>query len=116
MLEGKGVLASLARSLHLGELTSKLVEVNFVMGIVRLALIVLATVFSAIPLPFTADMSGHRALPLVGHGHLALSSRQRFFPGRKASRVCPILAPLPSRLLTCGFFLTLKKRSGSFVG
>jgi hypothetical protein len=58
MLEGRGVSASLARSLHLGELRSKLVEVNLVLGIVRLALIVLAMVFSAIPLPFTADMSG----------------------------------------------------------
>jgi hypothetical protein len=34
------------------------VEVNLVLGIVRLALIVLAMVFSAIPLPFEADMSG----------------------------------------------------------
>ena len=58
MLEGTGVIASLAHSLRLGELSSKLVEVNLVMGIVRLALIVLATVFSAIPLPFTADMTG----------------------------------------------------------
>jgi hypothetical protein len=58
MLEGTGVVASLAHSLRLGELTGKLVEVNLVLGIVRLALIVLATVFSAIPLPFTADMTG----------------------------------------------------------
>jgi hypothetical protein len=58
MLEGKGVVGSLASSLHLGPLTGKLVEVNLVLGIVRLALIVLAMVFSAIPLPFTADMSG----------------------------------------------------------
>jgi hypothetical protein len=58
MLEGRGVFPSLARSLHLGELRSKLVEVNLVLGIVRLALIVLAMVFSAIPLPFTADMTG----------------------------------------------------------
>jgi hypothetical protein len=58
MLEGRGVLPSLARSLHLGPLRGKLVEVNLVLGIVRLALIVLAMVFSAIPLPFTADMSG----------------------------------------------------------
>jgi hypothetical protein len=57
MLEGRGVFPSLARSLHLGPLRSKLVEVNLVLGIVRLALIVLAMVFSAIPLPFTADMS-----------------------------------------------------------
>jgi len=38
--------------------TGKLVEVNLVLGIVRLALIVLAIVFSAIPLPFEADMTG----------------------------------------------------------
>lgn len=58
MLEGSGVFSSLANSLHLGELRSKLIEVNLVLGIVRLALIVLAMVFSAIPLPFTADMTG----------------------------------------------------------
>jgi hypothetical protein len=58
MLEGTGVLSSLARSLRLGPLTGKLVEVNLVLGIVRLALIVLAMVFSAIPLPFETDMTG----------------------------------------------------------
>lgn len=58
MLEGTGVWRSLARSLRLGPLTAKLVEVNLVLGIVRLALIVLAMVFSAIPLPFEADMTG----------------------------------------------------------
>jgi hypothetical protein len=58
MLEGRGVFPSLGHSLHLGELRSKLVEVNLVLGIVRLALIVLAMVFSAIPLPFAADMTG----------------------------------------------------------
>jgi hypothetical protein len=58
MLEGKGVLGSLLSSLRQGALTGKLVEVNLVLGIVRLALIVLAMVFSAIPLPFEADMSG----------------------------------------------------------
>lgn len=58
MLEGKGVAGSLASSLHQGKLTGKLVEVNLVLGIIRLALIVLAMVFSAIPLPFEADMTG----------------------------------------------------------
>ena len=58
MLEGTGVFRSLARSLRLGALAGKLVEVNLVLGIVRLALIVLAIVFSAIPLPFEADMTG----------------------------------------------------------
>jgi hypothetical protein len=58
MLEGTGVLRSLARSLRPGAVTGKLVEVNLVLGIVRLALIVLAMVFSAIPLPFEANMTG----------------------------------------------------------
>jgi hypothetical protein len=58
MLEGTGVFRSLARSLRLGPLAGKLVQVNLVLGIVRLALIVLAIVFSAIPLPFEADMTG----------------------------------------------------------
>jgi hypothetical protein len=58
MLQGTGVLRSLAHSLRLGPLTAQLVEVNLVLGIVRLALIVLALVFSAIPLPFEADMTG----------------------------------------------------------
>jgi hypothetical protein len=58
MLENKGVAGSLVSSLHQGPLTGKLVEVNLVLGIIRLALIVLAMVFSAIPLPFEADMTG----------------------------------------------------------
>jgi hypothetical protein len=58
MLQGTGVLGSLTHSLRQGPLTAKLVEVNLVLGIVRLALIVLAMVFSAIPLPFAADMTG----------------------------------------------------------
>jgi hypothetical protein len=58
MLEGKGVIGSLASSLRQGALTGKLVEVNLVLGIVRMALIVLAMVFSAIPLPFETNMTG----------------------------------------------------------
>lgn len=61
MLEGTGVLSSLSRSLRLGPLTGKLVEVNLVLGIIKLALIVLAMVFSAVPLPFETVMTG---LPL----------------------------------------------------
>jgi hypothetical protein len=52
MLEGRGIANSLVRSLRLGPLRGKLVEINMVMGIVKLALIVLAMVFSATPLPF----------------------------------------------------------------
>ena len=52
MLKGVGVVASLRAGFRLGELKSKLIEVNLVLGIVKIALIVLAMVFSATPLPF----------------------------------------------------------------
>jgi len=58
LLENTSTLACLSRSLRLGPLTSKLVEVNMVLGIVKLALVVLAMVFSATPLPFTSVMVG----------------------------------------------------------
>jgi hypothetical protein len=52
MLQGLGVAGSLKAALRLGSLKSKLVEINLVMGIVKIGLIVLAMVFSATPLPF----------------------------------------------------------------
>ena len=52
MLRNLGAGASLAAALRLGPVRSKLVEINLVMGIVKIALIVLAMVFSATPLPF----------------------------------------------------------------
>jgi hypothetical protein len=52
MIRGQGVRDSLAGAIRLGDLKSKLVEINLVMGIVKIALIVLAMVFSATPLPF----------------------------------------------------------------
>ncbi|HEY6414192.1 MAG TPA: hypothetical protein VIX42_10920 [Edaphobacter sp.] len=52
MLKGLGVGESLAAAFRLGALKAKLVEINLVMGIVKIALIVLAMVFSATPLPF----------------------------------------------------------------
>lgn len=58
LLERKSSPASLMRSLRLRRLTSKLVEVNLVLGIVKLALVVLAMVFSATPLPFSSIMAG----------------------------------------------------------
>lgn len=58
VLENRGVGASLKRSLRLGPLTGKLVEINLVMGIVKIALIVLAMVFSATPLPFESVVHG----------------------------------------------------------
>jgi len=59
LLERRSVLSSLGESLRLGKtFTSKLAEINLVMGIVKLALIVLAMVFSAAPLPFSDELGG----------------------------------------------------------
>ena len=53
LLEGRTVLGSLGQSLKLGKaFTSKLVEINMVMGIVKMCLLVMAMVFSAVMLPF----------------------------------------------------------------
>jgi hypothetical protein len=52
MLRDLGPGQSLAAAFRLGPLKAKLVEINLVMGIVKIALIVLAIVFSATPLPF----------------------------------------------------------------
>jgi hypothetical protein len=52
MLGNLGAAASLSAAFCLGPLRSRLVEINFVMGIVKIALIVLAMVASASPLPF----------------------------------------------------------------
>ena len=52
MLRNIGPGASLTAATRLGPLKGKLIEVNLVMAIVKIALIVLAMVFSATPLPF----------------------------------------------------------------
>lgn len=58
LLEGRSIGAALMRSAHLGPLRGKLVEINLAMGIAKLALIVLAMVFSATPLPFEQLVHG----------------------------------------------------------
>ena len=52
MRDNLGAAASLAAAFRLGPLRPRLVEINLVMGIVKIALIVLAMVASASPLPF----------------------------------------------------------------
>ena len=52
MMHDFGVSESLRRAFGLGRARGLLVEINLVMGIVKIALIVLAMVFSATPLPF----------------------------------------------------------------
>ncbi len=52
MLQDTGVLGSLRGAVRVGRLRNGLVEINMVLGIVKIALLVLAMVFSACPLPF----------------------------------------------------------------
>jgi hypothetical protein len=77
LFEERSVLGSLGQSFRLGKaFTGKLVEINLVMGIVKLALIVLAMVLSAAPLPFS-DQLGPNAL----HGITALAATLYFVAG-----------------------------------
>lgn len=65
LLEKRSVLSALGQSFRLGKVfTGKLVEINLVMGIVKLALVVLAMVLSAAPLPFS-DQLGPDAMHVV---------------------------------------------------
>jgi hypothetical protein len=65
VLEEISPWAALGRSVRLRkQFTSKLVEINLVMGIVRLALLVLAAVFSSAPLPFS-DQLGSGSLRFI---------------------------------------------------
>jgi len=65
LLEERSALSALGQSLRLGKaFRAKLVEINLVMGIVKLALMVLAMVLSAAPLPF-GDQLGPDALHLL---------------------------------------------------
>ena len=57
LLEDCSLAQALGRSLRLGKpFTGKLVEINLVMGIVKIALAVVAMVFSAAPLPFSDEL------------------------------------------------------------
>jgi hypothetical protein len=59
LLEERSTFSSLSQSLRLGKaFTGKLVEISLVMGIVNLALIVVAMVLSAAPLPFSDQLGG----------------------------------------------------------
>ena len=57
MRQGLGVAASLRAAAVRGPVRLKLVEINLVMGIVKIALLVLAMVLSACPLPFESVMT-----------------------------------------------------------
>jgi hypothetical protein len=65
LLEKRSALSAFGLSLRLGvPFTSKLAEINLVLGIVKLALLVVAMVFSAAPLPFS-DQLGPAAMHFV---------------------------------------------------
>jgi hypothetical protein len=65
LLERRSALFAFGLTLRLGKLfTSKLAEINLVLGIVKLALFVVAMVFSAAPLPFS-DQLGPQAMHFV---------------------------------------------------
>jgi hypothetical protein len=67
LLEKRSVLSALGQSLRLGKgFTSKLAEINLVLGIVKLALLVVAMVFSAAPLPFSDEL-GPEAMHMVAN-------------------------------------------------
>ena len=77
LLERRSALSSFGQALRLGRgFTSKLAEINLVLGIVKLALLVVAMVFSAAPLPFSDEL---------GPGADALRRRRicTVFPGRR---------------------------------
>ena len=57
LLEGRSALSGLRQALSLGRgFTSKLAEINLVLGIVKVSLLVVAMVFSAAPLPFSDEL------------------------------------------------------------
>ncbi|HEX3985301.1 MAG TPA: hypothetical protein VHX13_01730 [Acidobacteriaceae bacterium] len=58
LLERRGVGASLARSLHLGPMAGKLVEINLVMGFLKLASTVAVMVLSVTPTAFIVSVQG----------------------------------------------------------
>lgn len=56
-LDGSGVGTSIAEAIRTGGLRSGLIEINLVLGIVKIALMILAVVFSACPLPFQTELT-----------------------------------------------------------
>lgn len=80
-----GAAASVRETLRSGAVRGKLVETNLVMNIVRIALIVLAMVFSACPLPFTnVETPTFLACWWIGVGLLYLVALDYFHVVRSA--------------------------------
>jgi hypothetical protein len=85
MLRNIGAWAAVRQTLRSGAVRGKLVETNLVMNIVRIALIVLAMVFSACPLPFTnVETPTFLACWWIGVGLLYLVALDYFHVVRSA--------------------------------
>lgn len=83
---GLGAFASLRAALRIGPLRSKLIEINLVMGIVKVALLVLGMVFSACPLPFeTVESQTFLMWWWIGVGVLYLVASDYFHVVRAAA-------------------------------
>lgn len=83
---GLGAVASLRAAFRIGPLRAKLIEVNLVMGIVKVALIVLAMVFSACPLPFeSVESQAFLTWWWIGVGVLYLVASDYFHVVRSAA-------------------------------
>ena len=68
VMEQRSAISALGQACRLGRpFSSKLTEINLVMGIVKLALMVVAMVFSAAPLPFRDEL-GPQAMHVVWAG------------------------------------------------
>lgn len=57
VLNGSGIGGSITEAIRTGGLRSGLIEINLVLGIVKIALMILAVVFSACPLPFQTELT-----------------------------------------------------------
>jgi hypothetical protein len=86
MSRGVGAVKSVRAAMRLGSLRAKLVEINLVMGIVKVALLVLGLVFSACPLPFeSVESQAFLAWWWTGVGVLYLVASDYFHVVRAAA-------------------------------
>ena len=58
-IEGRSFAGSLRGAFDLGRVRPKLLEINLVLGVVKLAIIVISIAFSSMPLPFISLMPGN---------------------------------------------------------
>jgi hypothetical protein len=86
MAGGRGPIAGLRAAMGLGPLRAKLIEINLVMGIVKVALVVLLLVLSSCPLPFeTVESQSFLAWWWTGVGVLYLVASDYFHVVRAAA-------------------------------